>query len=523
MKTMKRLTAFLLAAIMVLAMSVTAFAETSVSLTVNHLTKGQQVYVYKLMNAEDKGDNNGKTVYNYTLDSNNTAINSAMAKVLFDDASAELTDEKVYNEINGMLNDSAEIKEFARTLIGEIKTNGGTPTNSATAGETGTATISSLTPGYYLIWSPNTVATIETLVQTTETVDMKSNLPTVEKNSNVATDAGAQIGETITFTVKTTLPNISGFDQSEYKFELVDTVSEGLDFITVADGSGNNGKVAVTVKITGKEKNETLYGELSESVAGSQRFDTMTVNLADVVKANQQYEGKEVTITYTAKLNQNAVVDNCNSAEITYSNNPGTNEVTKTVPDKEYVPSYTLMIQKTASDLPESNNLLAEAGFTLYQKYTEEQGCTDPIYVTAKGEGSYSVAEVQESGTAEMKTVAKDLDAMDPLTYNLSLNGLKAGTYYLKETTTPDGYNTIEVKKIVITGKDAAEGDSGNDYTVSVDNTDITDKVVAIENKKGSLLPETGGIGTVIFTAVGVVLIAGVGASFFFGKKKKAN
>ena len=496
MKTMKRMMAVLLAAIMTMAMTLTAFAASNVTVNVTNAKDGTTVYAFKLMNAESKGND----VYDYTLDNSATAINNALKAALSLGESFDAED--VYNAIS---NKKDEMNDFANSFVTSV---GGVDNATATATTTsGTATFETLEDGYYLFYVPNVNSAVQTVVgDEAVTITMKSELPDVDKDSDVTdegNDAGAVIGQVVNFTVKTKVPNITGFEADSYVFKLVDTLSDGLDFV-----KNDSNNVDVTVQITCKETQDTATGTLS-----GDNNRTMTVDLAQIVKDNQAYAGKDMVITYQAKVNSNAVIDNHNSAEIEYSNNPGTDETGKTEPDVEYVPTYDLKVNKTASD---SNTYLAGAVFTL-RKDTEEGTA---IKVDGSN-GVYTYREDQSTGETNMTTVATDLGGG----YNLQLKGLEAGTYYLVEESAPEGYNKLDPVKIVIAGTAGEEGVSAGDYTITVgDPGDVEeDQIVDLENRKGSLLPGTGGMGTVLFTAIGVVLIAGVAVSFAMSRKKKAN
>ena len=92
-----------------------------------------------------------------------------------------------------------------------------------------------------------------------------------------------------------------------------------------------------------------------------------------------------------------------------------------------------------------------------------------------------------------------------------TFTGLGLGTYRLTETTTPDGYNTIDPVTIVVSGTVnntgfTALGATGLSFTTNLANGTLT---ADIQNIPGSVLPFTGGIGTIIFTILGIALIAG--------------
>ena len=115
--------------------------------------------------------------------------------------------------------------------------------------------------------------------------------------------------------------------------------------------------------------------------------------------------------------------------------------------------------------------------------------------------------------TGDGKTVGEGM--------NLKLNGLAAGDYWLVETKAPEGYSGITAPiKITITKSGDAEV---TNWTISKDGTVEDDKIIDIENSAGTILPGTGGMGTILFTVVGVALILVVAASFVISRRKRAE
>lgn len=103
---------------------------------------------------------------------------------------------------------------------------------------------------------------------------------------------------------------------------------------------------------------------------------------------------------------------------------------------------------------------------------------------------------------------------------NLKLNGLVAGEYWLVETAAPQGYNGVTAPiKITITKSTDTDV---NNWTISKGDAPENDKIIDIENRTGTILPGTGGMGTILFTVVGVVLVLMVAASFVISRRKRA-
>ena len=113
-------------------------------------------------------------------------------------------------------------------------------------------------------------------------------------------------------------------------------------------------------------------------------------------------------------------------------------------------------------------------------------------------------------------TVFESVASIEGQGYNLHVNGLAAGTYYLVETEAPAGYNKLTASiKVTIT----KTGDT--EWSISKDDTKEDDKIIDVENSTGSILPSTGGMGTIAFTVVAALLVLGVAVSFIRDRKRE--
>ena len=367
-----------------------------------------------------------------------------------------------------------------------------------------TESIGGLAAGYYLVKdkasSQNqtngayTSYILKVVKDTTATT--KLDVPTVEKkvqDTNDSTNetsgwqdsADYDIGDDVPYQITGSMPANIG-DYTSYKYVFTDTMSKGLTFKT---GSAKImiGTTDVTEKFT---ENVTTNDDGSIVTWTCDNLKTAGVELTPATK---------VVVTYKATLNTNAVIGsagNPNEVNLTYSNNPnngGEGETGKTPNDKNIVFTYKAVVNK----VDQEQKSLKGAGFTLQKKVN----------------GEY--------------TDVKSITAGEATTFEFT--GLDDGKYKLIESTTPDGYNTITPIEFTITAEHDTTKDepalislSGNATTGKA--TFAPDKAAGsltteVVNKKGSTLPETGGMGTTLLYAVGGVLVALAAAYIIISKK----
>lgn len=561
MKHFKRAAAMLLAVVLSLCLAVTAFAadteQKTGSLTVTGSgmwnpseSKGKEVTAIRMFTARVTGDATADPAQKNEFDSyvlekkwedffKQAEIFSAMknASVIGNEVEAtaitadELNDAAVAY-INTLLSETTTTKgntlvEFAHKAQNWARKNSTTlsakpslvTVKAATqdAGEDktkGTAAFNDLPAGYYLVFPEggstgnNSRGTDAILVNVPRdggntAVEIKSTFPTVDKKVQTTeggnpTDNGtAQVGDTVTFKLTAKVPDMTDYDK--YTFKFIDKLSDGLEF--VAD--------SVEVNIA---KNKITAGANTYSATYEDTTKTLTVafvDLKNVVKngTDKVATDDEIVVTYKAKITKDAVTTNPakNTVYLEYSNNPGTDELGKSNPDESKVYTYDIEIHKFHTEDIDANRL-ANATF----KLTSDVDGNNVVKLVAETDAN--AYHVQGDGETGVDTVTTDG------TGKINIKGLKAGTYYLHETIAPTGYNKLKKPiKIEITVAD------GNYTTPSykVDDKANTGNTIKVENVKGVMLPETGSIGTIGLTALGVaVVLLGV---FAPRKKKKEN
>lgn len=509
MKSIKRIIALLLTAVMTMTMSVTAFAaDTGNSLTVNvkeegQDLKGQTINLYKLfdLTTSKSGD---KTNYAYTV---NDTYKATLATTL--GASTDATNEVLVKKVSDLEQTSGAVQKFANDFTAKALTENleATKTSGKIAESQKSYEFTGLAAGYYLVYvtgAKEIQSSLVTVDGTTNTVNLKTEAPNITK---IADKGTVSIGQVVKYTVTGSVPDTTGYDQ--YQYIIHDELSTGLDFVNDENGTAlGEGATTVNVKVaftgTGVTDASTAPTAATLDTANKRK---MSLDLSAWVRANQTNKGKKFTVTYYAKVNKDAVVTEKNKAQLEYGNKPG--ETTTTTPSEAKTPTYPLDIKKFAKN---GGKTLAGAKFKLYSNKTDaDKANENAIKVSAVTDKAGHYVVDPTSTTTEFESVA----SIDAKNYNLHVNGLAAGTYYLVETEAPAGYNKLtDPIKVEIT----KDGDS---WTISKNDAKEEDKIIDVENSTGSLLPSTGGMGTIAFTVVAALLVLGVAVSFIRDKKRE--
>lgn len=494
---MKKFSAILLALVLVLAMSATAFAQSVDSskggagtITISNASKGETYKVYKLFDATVNADGTSIAYTGEIPDSlaayfeKNTATGSITAK----DAAK-----------NGdKLSDGA---------IAALKAWAETQTADATAVSDGSAlTFTNLQYGYYVVTTTQGEATIsvDSTTPNATIVDKNTTAP-VTNPEKKADGESYQIGDTITYTVSFGTANFVGEGEDAKKitsYTIHDTLPEFLSNVTVT-------------KITIGGAEYKVNDEVPQFVGGS-----ITIPWVDAQNDSLYKNGATIVITYTATVTDKVAINgegNKNNVTISYTdekNNTHTYE--KTISSTVY--SYAFALKK----VNEKGEPLAGAEFELpfYVKATPD---TDGAYV-------YAGTDAGEGLTNKVTTPADGV---------IIVKGVKNTQYTITETKAPNGYNKLAAPVTVTPVKTGATTTNTTIYldengnvvgtaeesktTVIISSGKISATAVAVLNKTGSELPSTGGMGTTIFYVVGGLMMAAAVVILVAKKKVSAE
>lgn len=231
---------------------------------------------------------------------------------------------------------------------------------------------------------------------------------------------------------------------------------------------------------------------------------------------------KEIEVTYTGTINENAILRPGdpgypedadpleNKAYVGQNNDPYNWDSYKPSEDEEKVYTYAINVTKVSED---GNTLLAGAQFQLF---TDKEGKNPVKFVELKKDAKDKDGNLVKSGVYRKAKEDETETTIDLEVANgeenkgkLVLEGLTTGTYYLKETKAPDGYEVLDelIEVQIIDEDENGQVDNGGDKVDKSANTNIVYKTVI--NRKPPIMPITGGMGTVIFSIVGIVLVVG--------------
>lgn len=527
-KAIKKLLAALLAVAMVCAMAIPAFAfeswETKEDLNKNHDYIAFQIFK-GVISSKDNPALSGVTWGSHITNPDDflkklkdaPIIGAQFHSIDATDATDAATVQKVLAVISKWHDSDDDSIAFARFVCHYLYSNGAAPDSDIVGGN---SSITIPEAGYYLIvdtinfsngdyyhaYNSFLLVNVPQAVQTSYnvTINHKVVKPTVEKKvydnfdnqdgtstGDFGSSADHAINEKFQFQLIAKLP--AGRDEGraydyydKYTVCFNDTLSEGITY---------DGLDSVVI-----ESNGTPYDITNDSskydidISNLKSQNSFVVKIHDVKNcvANLN-DGATITVTYTAHLNDKAYVNiaggstsNINKVYLTYSNNPKDESSIGKTPESTPVYVYTYQLNNTKyHDDDNPNNVLAGAGFRLYS----DEAChdEDEIKLKMNDDDTYS---------RDFSTEGKGVEMISGQDGQFNVKGLDAGTYYLKETKTPDGYSACKVIPVTI------KADHSRNDQVNLEGSNLTNDIVNIK-AGGITLPSTGGIGTTLFYVVG--------------------
>ena len=466
------------------------------TISINNVEEGKTYTIYQILALESYNKETGAYAYKAT---------DEWASFIGTDAAKEYlaTDENGYVRwVEG-----ADVVAFSKLALEYAKNNASTvetTKKSMTATSTGslaniqTKTVvvngeekevkyiqfTGLDLGYYLVDSSlGTVCGLTTTNPDAE-VNEKNSIPVVKKeveentSGTYGSENTAQIGDEVNF--KTTITVGKG----AINYVLYDTMSEGLTL--------NGDSITVTSPTETLEKGVDYTVDVATEETPIDGGYTFVITFTNSYLEGLTENENALVVTYNATLNEGAVIESTGNPNETFLKY-GDNTEHETEPSKTITYTHDFEVVKT----DESKKLLTGAIFNLYRTQTSNDAI-DLVLVTEEDQNGYTVYRV---ATANDTKTTTEIEAG-----KVRILGLDINTYYLEETQAPDGYNKLPSRvSFTVTNTDGDNLSASDEGVFQVNNG------LVIENKTGNILPDTGGIGTMIFILVGTMMVLGFG------------
>lgn len=496
-KAMKKLMAALLAVAMVCAMAIPAWADGGVThnssskdgkITINNAVTGQTYKIYRIL---DLQYNDTAKSFRYVKNDKWGAFVDEQSSYLTVDANGVVT----WKDGVSSEKDGAPIKALAIAAGQHVKDTPSLAADGSEKAASSIVTFDRLPLGWYLVVSDLTTDAICSIDTTAKevTIKEKNGAPTVTKEVEYASGSWGEgndgnVGDTVNF--QTTIYVTDG---NPTNYVLHDQMSNGLAF---KEGS-------IVVKKNGERFIDYTVVTPTDNCTFEIKFNENSLQANDTV-----------VVTYSATINSNAVVGttgNDNETWLKYGNNG------ETTHGKTKTYTWSFNIFKYFTDSNNDMQYLANVEFVLYRK---DNTANKTEYAQFNSNNKLTGWTEAENEATKLKTNA---------TSTVAVEGLDAGTYFLKETATPVGFNSL-TSDVEVQITSSCNTLTHATYTVQykmVNEEDFTDtdeeeKVVPIENNRGTTLPGTGGIGTTIFYVVGGGLMVAA-AILLITKKRMEN
>ena len=459
---MKKIFALVLVVVMMMALSVPAFAA---GITVENAVKGETYDAYKILEYTSSGD--AYSYYLNTSDPNYSALktllegcNPAFAFTVSADGTQAFV-----NNSESLKDKGAEIAAYLYEKLDTLKTIALAKSEGKVANEDGKVNFDELAQGYWFVTSSlGSLCTLQSYDDEQLVVEKNEVIKTPEKE---ASDTEYQVGDTISYTI--TYTDVKGTNN---ELIITDTMSAGLTYKAST----------LKVKINGTETTEGWSATPTADTDGATLV--ITVNEATM---NTLQEGQTIVITYDVVVNNNASLDGTEKNTVVAR----TSEQ-ETTPKVVEIESFDLTINKT-----DGTKALKGAQFELYRDANPSaevpEGGTAPAALTLRAltDDELEAAEIEKAAdtvyyivdTSVTNTTIDMTNASSAVIYGLD----KDSTYYVLETKAPDGYN------------------------LKADPTAVENGVASIDviNQAGTVLPSTGGVGTTLFYVIGGILVLG--------------
>lgn len=489
MKRMKKLVSLLLAMIMVMAMTLTVSAAGANIISVNGAKDDEKYNIYKMLDLS-VDDSSTPTAYRYTINAKwrNFWISGPGAAYI----DAHTSGSETYVTWKTGMDTAEKMEEFGKAAAQWAKDNSITADGLEQTAAGGEAKWTGLDNGYYLVTSTYGIAAsvASTPANPVQEIEEKNKENTVEKKvreeaerNGTARSYGdsndTAIGQTVTFRTKVTIA------KNSVKVVYHDTMDSALNW------TGASNVIVSKIDDMSEPLETTKY---SVNVGASP--ETFTVSFTDDYVASLTTATTDLWIFYTAVLTEDAydLTSATNTGYVTWG------ESSKSANSSTVTSTHSFQILKYDA-LDASKNPLAGAKFKLYAQ--ESDG--EPLKLAVSGDGkTYLVVDKNDGGatlptgytlTLDNKIVTLDTD-------KITVIGVDSDDYWLEETDAPVGFTALTGRTKVQVGV-------------------LNDLIAKIENKQGTTLPSTGGIGTTIFYVLGAVLV--LGAAVLLITKRRMN
>lgn len=516
MKLMKRILAIVCTFVMIISMAtgVNAVDNTSAaaatqpkgSITLENAVVGDEYKVYKILTLESYVKDKAYS-YKRNGDGWDKFINSTQGTQFFE------SNENGYVKLKSTADNDTAARKIAIYAIGFAQANRDTVTPTKTVRaeatsktETTKVVFNDLELGYYVVESTSGTACAITTTDPDATIKDKHDNPSVNKiieHGGVVKDNhkmnSVNLGETVYF--ETTINVKPGAKN----YVLHDTMDSNLEnffvyevYCNLPNSKNQNTSLATTGAENEKMVNVRPGAFNSEKPTDGCTFELSFTNLFYTTYRQQIDRGEltKIYVKYYATVGNKAPINTAmkNTTYLTYGEN-------NLETDKSETETYTYSIpvfKYTGTNTP-----LADAKFILSK--VENATEADAIKFTSNGAFyRYTIDQTNGGGNTTL---------VSPTEGRFEIQGLEAGTYYLKETEAPKGYNKIQ-KSIKI--------EILEDGSIKVDNNAITGDV-RVQNNTGSILPSTGGMGTTLIYVVGSILVLASGIVLFSKRKEGTN